>query len=42
VVTWEGLDAVSDNATGNPIPNCGNPSNKRRSIFLVTTMTVTP
>ena len=42
VVTWEGLDAVSDNATGNPTPSCGNPSNKRRSILLVTTMTATP
>jgi len=42
VLTWEGMDPVSDTATSSPAPTCGNPSNKRRSIRLVTTMAATP
>jgi hypothetical protein len=41
VVTWEGMDSVPDTATSTTTPTCGNPSNKRRSILLVTMMTAT-
>lgn len=42
MVTWEGVGSVSGNANSSPKMTCGDPSEKRRSILLVTTMTVTP
>jgi type IV pilus assembly protein PilV len=42
VVTWEGMEAIANNATSTPTPPCGSPSNRRRSILLVTTITGTP
>ena len=42
MVTWEGVGSVSGNANSSPTMTCGDPSEKRRSVLLVTTMTVTP
>jgi type IV pilus assembly protein PilV len=42
MVTWEGVGSVSTNAVSSPTTTCGNPSKNRRSISLVTTVTVSP
>ena len=42
MVTWEGVGSVSGNANSSSTMTCGDPSEKRRSVLLVTTMTVTP
>lgn len=42
VVTWEGMDEISRSPASSLAITCGNASNKRRAIQLVTTIIATP